>query len=304
MPKNRVRRATALALALLLSGCAASPEVRAEDEPDVPVVLVTFTVLADIAAQVGGDLVDVVSLTAAGTQIHGYEPTPGDMRRAAEADLVLENGLGLEEWFARFIDAVDVPHVVVSEGIEPLGIEGDPNAPNPHAWASPIAGEQYVENIVAALSELVPEGAETFAANGARYTEQLRALAADVDERLSALPAEHRTLVTCEGAFSYLARDVGLEEAYLWAVNAEQQVRPQQMTDLVDLVDERDVPAVFCESTVDPGPMQQVADATGARLAGTLYVDSLSAADGPVPTYLDLVRHNTDLIVEGLEGAS
>jgi manganese transport system substrate-binding protein len=120
---------------------------------------------------------------------------------------------------------------------------------------------------------------------------------------LSALPENQRALVTCEGAFSYLARDAGLTEQYIWPVNAEQQATPQQITSAIEFVEANHVPAVFCESTVSDKPMQQVVEATGAAFGGTLYVDSLSAADGPVPTYLDLIRYDATTIVDALTGS-
>uniref|UniRef100_UPI003B3B5392 metal ABC transporter solute-binding protein, Zn/Mn family n=1 Tax=Pseudactinotalea sp. TaxID=1926260 RepID=UPI003B3B5392 len=176
--------------------------------------------------------------------------------------------------------------------------------PNPHAWMSPLNVIAYVEVMVAAFSDLDPEGADTFEANASAYTEELRAVHDDLVTALEEVPPAQRVLVTCEGAFSYLARDAGLDEAYIWPVNAEQQATPHQITAAIELVSSRDVPAVFCESTVNDGPMQQVVEATGATFGGTLYVDSLSEPDGPVPTYLDLIRYDADLIAAGLGGAA
>ncbi|GAA4196493.1 metal ABC transporter substrate-binding protein [Microbacterium oryzae] len=299
MPKNRrVAGAALLAVAALLSACAAQPAAEGDGRP---VVLTTFTVLADIAQNVAGEHLAVQSITKVGAEIHGYEPTPGDMRRAADAALVLDNGMGLEAWFAQFVDAVDAPHVVVSDGVEPISIEGTDH-PNPHAWMSPANARIYVDNIVAAFSDLDPAHADAYAANGAAYRGELQAVADELVAALAPLPENERALVTCEGAFSYLARDADLAEAYIWPVNAEQQARPQQIAAVTEFVDDRDVPAVFCESTVSDKPMQRVVEATGAAFGGTLYVDSLSEADGPVPTYLDLIRHDVDLIVEGLTG--
>ncbi|MDN3311572.1 metal ABC transporter substrate-binding protein [Microbacterium oryzae] len=299
MPKNRrVAGAAALAVTALLPACAAQP--AAEDDGR-PVVLTTFTVLADIAQNVAGEHLAVESITKVGAEIHGYEPTPGDMRRAADAALVLDNGMGLEAWFAQFVDAVDAPHVVVSDGVDPISIEGSDH-PNPHAWMSPANAQIYVDNIVAAFSDLDPGHAAVYAANGAAYHDELQAVEDELLAALAPLPENERALVTCEGAFSYLARDADLAEAYIWPVNAEQQARPQQIAAVTEFVDDRDVPAVFCESTVSDKPMQRVVEATGAAFGGTLYVDSLSEPDGPVPTYLDLIRHDVDLIVEGLTG--
>src|SRR5699024_6575046 len=289
--------------ALVLGGCGIASSGAQKDRP---LVLTTFTVLADIAQNVAGDHLEVASLTKAGAEIHGYEPTPRDIAAASEADLVLDNGLGLEAWFAQFVDSVDVPHVVVSAGVEGMDITGDVDAgkPNPHAWMSPLNVQVYVENMVEAFSQLDPEHAEDYAAQGAEYTAQLQEVHDDLVAELETVPEEQRSLVTCEGAFSYLARDVGLSEQYIWPVNAEQQATPQQIAAVIDHVDAQDVPAVFCESTVSDAPMQQVVEATDAQFGGTLYVDSLSAPDGPVPTYLDLLHHDADTIVEALTGGA
>lgn len=288
----------------MLSGCAtgSNADVAGEPSGDRPVVLTTFTVLADIARNVAGDRLDVRSITKTGAEIHGYEPTPRDIAAAADADLILDNGLGLESWFARFVETADAPHVVVSEGVETIDITGDAYAgkPNPHAWMSPLNVQRYVDNIVAAFSELDPAGAGTYAANGAAYNDELQRIHDDLIADLQAVPDEQRALVTCEGAFSYLARDAGLTEAYIWPVNAEQQATPQQIRQTIEFVDDNDVPAVFCESTVSDRPMQQVVEATDAVFGGTLYVDSLSEADGPVPTYLDLLRHDAETIAAAL----
>ncbi|POX65956.1 metal ABC transporter substrate-binding protein [Microbacterium sp. Ru50] len=312
MPKNRRRRLSALvalgAATALLAGCATGSNADVSGEPSEgrPVVLTTFTVLADIARNVAGDRLDVRSITKAGAEIHGYEPTPRDIAAASDADLILDNGLGLESWFARFVETADAPHAVVSDGVETIDITGDAYAgkPNPHAWMSPLNAQLYVDNIVAAFSELDPAGADAYAANGAAYNDELQRIHDDLVADLATVPAEQRALVTCEGAFSYLARDAGLTEAYIWPVNAEQQATPQQIRQTIEFVQDNDVPAVFCESTVSDRPMQQVVEATDAVFGGTLYVDSLSEQDGPVPTYLDLIRHDAETITAALTGSA
>ena len=293
----------AVSAALLLSGCSAGTHPPSAGE-DKPVVLTTFTVLEDMAENIAGEHLEVESITKPGAEIHGYEPTPADIRKASEADLILENGLNLEAWFDQFLEQVDAPHVVVSEGIEPVPIAGDAYAgtPNPHAWMSPKNAQVYVDNMVTALSELDPDHAQDYARNAEAYKQQLRAVHEDLQRELEDLPERQRALVTCEGAFSYLARDAGLTEKYIWPVNAEQQATAQQISSAIEFVQDHDVPAVFCESTVSDAPMQRVVDATGARFGGTLYVDSLSGQDGPVPTYLDLIRHDADTISAGLRG--
>ena len=268
-------------------------------------MLTTFTVLADIAQNVAGDDLEVQSIVPAGAEIHGFEPTPGDIARAAEADLILDNGLGLEAWFEQFIQHSSAERVVVSEGVEVIDITEDADAgkPNPHAWMSPLNARIYAENIAAALSDLDPANAAAYQQRAAAYGEQLQAVHDELLERLSRVPAPQRSLVTCEGAFSYLARDAGLEERFIWAVNAESQATPRRIAAVIDHVREREVPAVFCESTVSDAAMQQVVSSTDAVFGGVLYVDSLSAPDGPVPTYLDLIRHDADVIADALTGA-
>ena len=296
------------AVMLVLAGCTAAPDAGATVAPNDtrPVVLTTFTVLADIAENVAGDNLRVESITKVGAEIHGYEPTPGDIAKAADADLILDNGLNLEAWFAQFVDGLDVPHVVVSDGVDVITIAEDAyeGLPNPHAWMSPLNAQIYVDNMAAAFSELDPDNATDYAANAEAYKAELLLVHDELTTELAELPSTQRALVTCEGAFSYLARDAGLSERYLWAVNAEQQSTPRQIASVIEFVRGNEVPAVFCESTVSDRSMQQVVEASDATFGGTLYVDSLSEADGPVPTYLELLRHDAELIIAGLTGGA
>lgn len=267
-------------------------------------VVTTFTIIADMAQNVAGEAADVISLIPPGSEVHNYQPTPSDIRAAGAADLVLWNGLGLEVWFERFFRNLrDVPAAVVSEGVEPIAIASGPYAgqPNPHAWMSPSAARTYVENIRAALADADPENAAVYAANAAAYADEIAAVADAVRARLASLPSERRWLATSEGAFSYLARDFGLNEIFIWPINEDATGTPQQIRRAIDLIREHDVPVVFSESTVDPRSAQQVARETDIRYGGVLYVDSLSPADGPVPSYLDLMRVTTETVAEGLQ---
>jgi manganese transport system substrate-binding protein len=293
-----------LALAACSDGAAAAD--AGDDAGEKPKVMTTFTVLADIAQNVGGDQIVVESITKPGAEIHGYEPTPGDVRRVSGADLVLENGLGLELWFEDFIAQVDAPRVLVSEGVETMPIASGNYAgdANPHAWMSPLNVIVYADNIAAAFAELDPDNAEVFETNANSYAEELRAVHDELIDAVSELPEHQRALVTCEGAFSYLARDAGLAEVYLWPVNSDEEGTPRRVTETITYVRDNDVPAVFCESTVSDNQQQQVARESGAEFGGVLYVDSLSEPDGPVPTYLDLIRHDVDVIISGLVGTT
>lgn len=266
-------------------------------------VVTTFTVIADMASQVAGDAAQVVSITKPGAEIHKYQPTPGDILKARDAQLILWNGLGLELWFERFFRRMsNVPSVVVSDGVQPLGIAEGPytGKPNPHAWMSPTAALVYVDNIRDALVKYDPANAKTYQNNATAYKARINAAIAPVRAQLDAIAPQRRWLVSSEGAFSYLARDFGLKELYLWPINADQQGTPQQVRRVIDAVRANQIPAVFSESTVSASPAEQVARETGARYGGVLYVDSLSAADGPVPNYIDLLRVTSETIAKGL----
>jgi manganese/iron transport system substrate-binding protein len=294
-------RLTTLALAALFAVAGSLPGAAAAAERLK--VVTTFTVIADLARNVAGDAADVVSITKPGAEIHNYQPTPGDILKAQDADLVLWNGLNLELWFERFFRNLrDVPSVVVSEGVEPMGIAEGPytGKPNPHAWMSPTSALIYVDNIRKALVERDPQNAATYDANAKAYADEIMATITPIRDRLRQIPEARRWLATSEGAFSYLARDFDLKELYLWPINADSQGTPQQIRKVIDTMREHKVPAIFSENTVSDKPARQVARETGAAYGGVLYVDSLSDPDGPVPTYLDLLRVTTETIAEGL----
>jgi manganese/iron transport system substrate-binding protein len=265
-------------------------------------VITTFTIVADMARNVAGTVADVESLTKPGAEIHGYEPTPQDIVRASAADLVLWNGLNLEVWFEKFFANIDqVPSAVLTAGIEPMSINSGPytGKPNPHAWMSPTNALIYVENIRAALAKADPANAAAYAANAAVYAEKIRAVDAPLRAQLARIPAAKRTLVTSEGAFSYLCRDYGFQQLYLWPINADAQGTPRQVRAVIDAVRMSKIPVVFSESTISPKPARQVARETGARYGGVLYVDSLTDANGPAPTYLALLETNARTILAG-----
>lgn len=286
-----------------LASCGQTIPQSETPENDRKVVLTTFTILADMAQNVAGDQLDVESITRIGAEIHGYEPTPSDLVNAQDADLILYNGMNLERWFEQFLGNVqDVPSVVLTEGIEPIAIAEGPytDKPNPHAWMSPQNALIYVENIRQAFVDLDPDNTDTYNANAAAYSEQLQAIDTQLQADLAQVPENERYLVSCEGAFSYLAQDYGLAEVYLWPINAEQQSTPKQIQGVIDKVRDNNIPTVFCESTVSDEGQQEVARATGAAFGGNLYVDSLSTAEGPVPTFLDLLKYDAQVISEGL----
>jgi manganese/iron transport system substrate-binding protein len=296
---RRSRRHALMGMALLLAGPAvAQPAPAVRDRPLR--VVTTFTILQDMAQNVAGEAAAVESITRPGAEIHDYEPTPQDVVKAQQADLVLWNGMGLERWFERFFQRVrGVPSAVLTDGIAPVQITEGPYAgrPNPHAWMSPANAVAYVENIRRALSAADPANAPAYATNAARYTAQLQALEAPIRNELAGIPEAQRWLVSCEGAFSYLTRDYGLRELYLWPINAEEEGTPRQIRKVIDTVRRDRIPALFCESTVSDRAMRQVAREAGSRFAGVLHVDSLTAAEGEAPTFLRLLESNAATIL-------
>ncbi len=310
-----------LAIALFLAGCSSThtakvadsdrgtnqADASTADQGNQKVVLTTFTVLADMAQTVAGDKIKVESITRVGAEIHGYEPTPSDITKAQDADLILYNGLDLERWFEKFLGSVkNVPTAVLTDGIQPIPIVEGPytSKPNPHAWMSPRNGLVYVENIRKAFVELDPKNEATYNANAKAYSEKINAINTELENDLEQVPEGERYLVSCEGAFSYLTRDYDLKEIYMWPINAEQQFTPKQVKNVIEAVKDNNVATIFCESTANNEGQKQVAKTTGSRFGGNLYVDSLSTAEGPVPTYLDMLDFDARTISNGLLAGS
>ncbi|MCX5578406.1 metal ABC transporter substrate-binding protein [Kaistia terrae] len=300
---DRTRRRLVIALAGLLAATVLSPAGAIAEDVGKFKAVTTFTIIADMAQNVAGDVAIVESITKPGAEIHNYQPTPRDIVKAQDAQLILWNGLGLELWFEKFFANLDgVPQATVSAGVDPIGIAEGPygGKPNPHAWMSPAAALLYVDNIRDAFAKHDPANAATYAANAEVYKAKITATVAPIRASLEAIPAEKRWLVSSEGAFSYLARDFGLKELYLWPINADQQGTPKQVRKVIDAVRANNIPVVFSESTISANPAKQVARETGAAYGGVLYVDSLSEADGPVPTYVDLLRVTSETIAKGI----
>lgn len=310
--------ASGLLLGFWLTGCnptppndqsqvTAAPKTTNAVNPakkDKNVILTTFTVIADMAQNVAGDKAIVESLTKPGSEIHGYEPTPSDLVRAKSADLILDNGLNLERWAERFYNNIPkVPHITISNGIQPIEIAEDAykGKPNPHAWMSPQNALIYVENIRKALVDLDPTNTDTYNANAQTYSQKIQEIDKNLRKQVSVVPPDKRYMVSCEGAFSYITRDYGLKEVYLWAVNSEQQATPKQLEKVINTVKANKIPSVFCESTVNDKAQREVANATGATFGGVFYVDSLSPSDGPASTYLKLLEYNVNTLIKGLQ---
>ncbi len=273
-----------------------------EKETNKEVILASFTVLADIIENVAKDEFVVKSITKPGVEVHGYQPTPSDLIKASKAFVFIDNGFGFELWAEKFVSNLQIKRVTISNRLEPIFISEDfyKGKPNPHAWISPKRGMIYVDVIVDSLSELKPSEAESFKNNGQIYKNKIAKIDKDFSLFINNLEKNNRYLVTCEGAFSYLTNDYGLKEAYLWPVNAESQITPKRMARTISLVKNKNIPSVFCESTVSNESQMVVASETGAKFGGDLFVDSLSQDNKRANTYLKMLQHNLTLIKKGL----
>lgn len=273
-----------------------------EKETNKEVILASFTVLADIIENVAKDEFVVKSIIKPGVEVHGYQPTPSDLIKASKAFVFIDNGFGFELWAEKFVSNLQIKRVTISNRLEPIFISEDfyKGKPNPHAWISPKRGMIYVDVIVDYLSELKPSEAESFKNNGQIYKNKIAKIDKDFSLFINNLEKNNRYLVTCEGAFSYLTNDYGLKEAYLWPVNAESQITPKRMARTISLVKNKNIPSVFCESTVSNESQMVVASETGAKFGGDLFVDSLSQDNKIANTYLKMLQHNLTLIKKGL----
>jgi len=298
MKKNILFFSLILLISLASSSCKKISNKNANKE----VILASFTVLADIIKNVAKDEFIVRSLIQPGVEVHGYQPTPSDLVKASNAFVFVDNGFGFELWAEKFVSNLKVKRITIAEDLDPVFIREDfyKGKPNPHAWISPKRGVLYVDILVDSLSELRPSKREFFEENGKIYKEKLSKLDKEFSLFINNLNKDRRYLVSCEGAFSYLTNDYGLEEVYLWPVNAESQITPKRMVRTISLVKDKNVPSVFCESTVSNESQMVVANETGANFGGNLFVDSLSENNGPASSYIKMLEHNLDLIKKGL----
>ena len=307
-------RTLALTTALLtLTAC--GTQGQEDQDPDKLHVVATFSVVHDIAAQVGGEAVDLHSIVPLGTDPHEYTPLPEDIQQATDADLLLWNGLNMETgdgWFESLTEVagkeIDSPQVVeVSTGVEPQYLtssDGQESEINPHAFLSPLVGMVYTENIRDALIEVDPDHEETYTSNADTYLDTLDEIDQTYTELVEQIPPENRTLVTSEHAYQYMVDSYGLEAGYIWAIDTDEQGTPGQINDLVELVQEREVPALFVESNVDRRPMETVSTETGVDIVDTLFSDELGDPSGDGATYADMLTNNITRIHAGLSSPS
>src|SRR5262245_27937772 len=261
-------------------------------------LVATFSILADLARNVGGEAVEVTSLVGPNGDAHAYSPSPADGKRLADARLVLVNGLGFEGWIDRLVKASGTKAVVVtaSRGIKPRQMtdedEHDHGKIDPHAWQSVANAKVYVANIRDALVKADPARAAAYEADAAAYLGKLDSLESEIKTMLAAIPAERRKVITTHNAFGYFGAAYRMQFIAPQGVSTETEVSARDVAKIIRQIKTQKIPAVFMENVTDPRLMKRIAEEAGAKIGGKLYSDALSGPDGPAATYLDMMRSN------------
>jgi len=275
---------------------ATAQPVRAQERLNV---VASFSILGDLAQNVGGDRVNVTTLVGPNGDVHVYTPAPADTKKIADAKLVIVNGLGLEGWMPRLVESSGgkATMVTASKAITPrrLGSDADP-----HAWQSVANARIYVTNIRDALGVVDPTDAEGYRANAERYLAKLDALDREVRGAIAQIPPAHRKVISTHNAFGYFAAAYGIEFIAPQGVSTESEASARDIAGIITQIRAAKIPAVFLENISDPRLMRRISTETGARIGGTLYSDSLTAENGEAPTYIDMVRHNIKALTSAL----
>ena len=264
-------------------------------------VVASFSILGDFVKNVGGDRVIVTTLVGPNGDVHVYAPAPADAKKIADAKLVIINGLGLEGWLPRLIQASGskAPIIIATKGIAPLRQGSDAD---PHAWQSVANAKVYVANITEALAAADPADAEAFRANAARYQAALDALEAEVRSAVEKIPPARRKVISTHNAFGYFAASYGIEFIAPSGVSTETEPSARDVAQIISQIKSAKIPAVFLENFGDPRLVSRIAAETGAKIGGTLFSDALTDEKGVCPTYIDMVRHNIKALTSALSG--
>lgn len=277
-------------------------QINAQQEDKKPIVVATASIFADMAQNIAGDEVRIESVVPIGGDPHIYEPTPSDAQLIANADLILKNGLTFEGWLTELIanSGTKAEVKLITEGITPIGSQTYENSTDPHAWMDAKNGLVYIKNIKDALVKLRPELKEQFEFNYGVYRQQLEDMDIYIQAEITKIPVKQRILITSHDAFQYFGRHYGVRLESVLGTSTDAQVQTSDMKRLVQVIAETGVPAVFVESTINPKLLEQLAKDNGVVIGGQLYSDSIGSKDSPAPSYLDMLKHNTDTIVKAL----
>jgi zinc/manganese transport system substrate-binding protein len=296
-----LNRRTAIA-ALVFASLTASPGL-AQDRLKA---VATFSILADLVKNVGGDKAEVISLVPPNGDAHVYAPSPADAKKLADAGVVFTNGLGFEGWIARLVksSATKAAIVVATKGIKPLKAAGghghSHDAGDPHAWQSVANVKIYVANIRDALAARDPANKSVYETNATAYLDRLDQLDREVRDAIARIPAERRRIITTHDAFGYFRAAYGVEFVAPQGVSTDSEASARDVARIITQVRKQKIPAVFLENVSDSRLLKQIADETGVKIGGTLYSDALTGEKGPAPTYIDMMRHNIRTLAAAL----
>ncbi|WP_420798185.1 metal ABC transporter substrate-binding protein [Litchfieldia salsa] len=297
---------------VILAGCTESKETDGQvgKDKDKLQVVTTYSILYDIVKNIGGDRVEIHSLAPVGSNPHEYDPLPLDIQKTTDADIVFYNGLNLEEgnsWFEKLIETAGKsgeggPVYRLSEGVVPkyLTSDGNKGEEDPHAWLDIRNGIKYAENARDGLIKVDPTNAEVYKKNAKDYIAKLQDLHQHALDSFNKIPTEKRFLVTSEGAFKYFSEAYEFEAGYIWEINAENQGTPQQVTQIVDLINTKDVQVLFVETSIDPRSMEMVSTETGVAIGGELFTDSLGKLGEDGDSYIEMMEWNINVILKNL----
>jgi zinc/manganese transport system substrate-binding protein len=292
-----------LLLALTLALCLAPIQALAGEPLKV---VASFSILGDMVKNVGGDRVSLTTLVGPNSDTHVYQPTPGDAKALARADLVMVNGLGFEGWMGRLVKASGYKGqvVVASQGITPRTMidedQGGKKIRDPHAWQDLSNGKLYVANIEKALSQADPAGAETYQANAQAYTKKIEDMDAWVKAEFAKVPREQRRIITSHDAFGYFGQAYGVTLLAPIGYSTEAEASAQNVGKLIRQIKREKIKALFIENMSDPRIIERIAKDAGVQAGGTLYSDALSEPGGPGATYLDMFRNNVTKMVAAM----
>ncbi len=291
----------------LFSICSVSfTSIQAQTDSKKPLIVSTASMFSDIAANIGGDLIETATIVPIGGDPHIYEPTPGDVQLIVKADVILQNGFTFEGWISELIknSGTKATVVTITEGVGPIVSEKHQNATDPHAWMDPLNGMVYAQNIRNAIRVILPEHAEKINANFAAYVKQLEELDLYIRERMALVDTTKRILITSHDSFHYYGNRYGVRLESVLGTSTDADVRTSDLIRLNEIIQKNQIPVVFIESTINPKLLEQVAADNKIKIGGKLYSDSLGDKDSPADTYINMIRQNTDVIVNGLLGTS
>ncbi|WP_442788860.1 metal ABC transporter solute-binding protein, Zn/Mn family [Halobacillus sp. HZG1] len=311
MKKKLLLLAATLFTLLLLAACGGEEANGNTEQEDGKVqVVTTYSIVYDIVKNIGGDQVDIHSLAPIGSNPHEYDPLPEDVKKATDADAVFYNGLNLEAgnaWFNKLMetagkDGEDAPVFLMSDGVEAMYLtsEGNEGEEDPHAWLDIRNGIKYAENARDGLIKVDPENKDIYEKNAEEYIAELQALHDKAVEQFNDIPKEERVLVTSEGAFKYFSDAYGFQAEYIWEINQENQGTPDQITRIVDIINDKQITGLFLETSIDPRSMEAVSNETDVPIMGDVFTDSLAEPGEEGDTYISMMESNINTIKKGL----